>query len=251
MTFTLSGETEIVNVQDYSVGLHIPTSFEFIGQMIDLRCSAIERRENAADLTVHVRFAPKRPFQLVTPLKVRNPLGQEWQFEVDIKVDRGRPLGTIVVESLLNKSGTGKVMIPASFSQQTPFHAYFVQGSAAEFSVDREHGYIEPSVADSTELPALVVFEPKMYGKFLKGMLVVDTLEAQYLFDVVGKTPEYVPPVVTGDATRIGLRLPGEDEQSVVPAVTKRKRNIIRDNIENAKLGRSHLPPVKADTSHI
>jgi hypothetical protein len=174
-------------------------------------------------------------------------LGQEWQFEVDVQVERGRTQGTIVVESLLNKSGFGKILIPASFSQPTPFHVYFVQGSAAEFSVDKEHGFIDPSVGDLTELPALVVFEPKMYGKFLKGLLVVDTIEAQWLFDVVGKTPEYVPPVVERDSARIGSRLSGEELERA-QRIAKKKRNIIRDNIENVKsVGRSKLPPVKSE----
>jgi hypothetical protein len=71
-----------------------------------------------------------------------------------------------------------------------------------------------------------VVFAPKMYGKVLKGLLVLDTIDAQYLFDVFGKTPEYVPPVVKRAHDDIVMR--SEPDQ-------KAKRNIVKENIEKVK----------------
>jgi hypothetical protein len=103
-----------------------------------------------------------------------------------------------VIESLLHKTGTTSVSVPNVIKGSTAFHAYFVQGSAAEFSVSPAHGFIEPLIAvDSIELPITVVFAPMMYGKVLKGILAIDTIECQFIFEVFGKTPDYIPPVIT------------------------------------------------------
>jgi hypothetical protein len=72
-----------------------------------------------------------------------------------------------------------------------------------------------------------------MYGKVLKGTLLVDTTDAQYLFDVLGKTPEYVPPVITKASSIIYEH--AAEETAKKEATVKKKRNIIRDNIEFVK----------------
>jgi hypothetical protein len=238
--FTLSGETEIFEALEYALTLDIPPEYEFMNNTLDIRSSSIQRHEKAATLTVSIKFAPQRPLELVTPLKVKNPLGLEWSFDVHFIVDRGKPVGTITVESLLHKVGSAKIIIPTSFRQQTPFHAYFVAGSAVEFNIDQTHGFIEPGFGGQTELPSSIIFEPKMYGKVLKGLLVVDTLETQFLFDVIGKTPEYVPPVAEADSIRLGITSPPETKRA--QTAVRKKRNIIKDNIENARIAKPHLP---------
>jgi hypothetical protein len=243
MQFTLSGETEVFGAHEYSLKMELPPTFEFLQGALDCKATALARHENAVDLSVVVRFTPMRPFMVVVPLKIRNPLGQEWQFEIDLRVDRGKPSAAITVESFLNKVGKAKVVVPFAFNVQTPFHAYFMQGSASEFSLDAQHGFVEPTIRGDTELPVMVVFEPKMYGKVLKGVLVVDTLEAQWLFDVVGKTPEYSPPVVQADPSRFMAEV--AEAKRAQTAVVK-KRNVIRDNIENAKIAKPKpVSPVK------
>ena len=59
-----------------------------------------------------------------------------------------------------------------------------------------------------------------MYGKVLRGMLVIDTLDAQFLFDVVGKTPEYVPPTVTAGSRLMQL----QTTRQSVPSKNSTKR---------------------------
>lgn len=112
-------------------------------------------------------------------------------------------------------------------------HAYMTAGSAAEFSITMEHGYIEPTLGEAkTLMPFQLIFCPKMYGKVLQGMLVVDTLDSQYIFDVVGKTPEYVPPVIK--SSPLGQTLQQESLKATEVRKSNR-RNVIRENIENAK----------------
>jgi hypothetical protein len=202
---TLVGETEAFAASDYAVRLEIPRGYEFVRSMLDLQPTELIRAETTAELTMRAMLTPQRPFQQNVSLIVRNPLAQEWHFQVELFVELGKPSGTIVIESLLNKTGIGKVQLPVGSRTQMPFHAYFAAGSACEFSLSAAHGMLEPSLAASPELPIDVVFAPKMYGKLLKALLVVDALESQFLFDVVGKTPEYVPPVVLRGAFSTGL----------------------------------------------
>ena len=198
----------------------------------------ITRIDNNTEITVSVRLTPRSPFQLLVPLTFKNPLGQEWQFEIDIKVDRGKVTANIQIESLLNKTGEATISVPEVFREQTPFHTYFVNGSAAEFTVTPDHGFIPPSFAITeswTELPITVVFAPKMYGKILKGLLVVDTLNSQFLFEIEGKTPEYVPPVIQNGSSKSRLDnfIKQEDIQLMKPKRNKKK--IIKENIDFVK----------------
>jgi hypothetical protein len=91
---------------------------------------------------------------------------------------------------------------------------------------------IQPSLLNVAELPVDIMFSPKMYGKLHKGVLVVDTLDSQYMFDVVGKTPDYVPPVVTKGAL---------DTMPESPEKPRPKRNVIRDNIESVRIAKPKL----------
>jgi hypothetical protein len=237
---TLIGETDVFAVAEYSLSLNLPTDFEFLRNAIAATAKDVERGDGTTSLRVHVRFAPQRPLQVATTLKVTNPLGQEWVFPMDFVAERGRPIETVVIASLLNKEGRAKVIVPTSFRADTHYKAHFAAGSAVELRLEPDEGTIAASFDEKTELPFDVVFAPKMYGKILKGVLVVDTTDAQYLFDVIGKTPDYVPPVITGTGL-VDHRLP-EDVRKFHQMQAKRKRNVIRENIENVKGARRAQP---------
>jgi hypothetical protein len=233
IAMTLVGETDVFTVVEYSVSLNLPSDFEFLRLAIEARAKDIQRADGTTSLRVHVRFAPQRPLQVAATLKVTNPLGQEWVFPMDFVAERGRRIETVVIESLLNKEGRAKVVVPTSFRTVTHYQAHFAAGSAVELRLEPDEGTIAASFDEKTELPFDVVFAPKMYGKILKGVLVVDTTDAQYLFDVIGKPPDYFPPVITGTGL-IDNRLP-ENVKRFHEMQTKRRRNVIRENIENVK----------------
>lgn len=240
LEFLLVGETEVFEIGEYVLDLNLSTEAEFLRYSIDLKAISLQRPSQSPELTVMAKFSPQRPISTVGRLSIRNPLGQEWLFDLHLESLRGNPLQTITIESLLNKTGTAEVNIPAVFRQSTPFHAYFAQGSATEFTVTPVHGFIEPTITDNSHPPITVVFAPKMYGKVLQGLLVIDTMDSQYLFDVVGKTPEYVPPVITGQS-RLSMFITNDDAQRSTVSSLKKKRNIIKENIELAKLTKPRI----------
>ena len=239
LNFTLVGETEVFEASEYTISLKMAAENEFLRLAVDIRPSEIHRTATSSELTANAKFSPMRPITANGTIIVKNPLGQEWEFDTSLVAERGKPIGTIQIESLLNKTGTAQIYVPAVFRAQTPFHAYLAIGSAAEFTVSADHGFIEPSIGDKTELPIHLIFSPKMYGKVLQGLLVVDTLDSQYLFDIVGKTPEYVPPVIK-QGTKLFDGGP-EDKSRLSSLSTTKKRNIIKENIENVKLMKARI----------
>jgi hypothetical protein len=237
-TFSLIGERDIYEFSDYSVSVTMPSGYDFLTSVLQLHPVSLKRQEAGTELVIDVKFYPQRPVTLTARAVIKNPVGQEWEFEVSIVVEPGKPLGSLVIESLLHKTGTLQVSIPNVIRTTIAFHAYFVQGSAQEFTVTPEHGFIEPPI-DSGEsnqipLPVTVVFAPQMYGKVLKGLLVIDTTENQFLFEVFGKTPDYVPPTLVS-GTGLGNQLSPEKAERMTP---KKKRNIVKENIETAKIAR-------------
>lgn len=248
MNFTLVGENEVFDVADYCLSMQFPAGYEFLRYSFDLRAEKVDRSNNTTQLLVFVRFTPQKPLHVISTLKVRNSLSQEWSFDIDLAVERGKPLATVSIESTLNKQGFTTVTVPMTFRHETPFTAYFMPGSATELDVTPKTGIIQPAYVAPVQLPIQVLFMPKMYGKVLKGTLAVDTPEAQYLFDIIGKTPEYVPPDVSNMSNRINNRLPDE-VQRFHKMQTKKHRNIIRDNIENVKFNRK--PNMTTKNSYI
>jgi hypothetical protein len=229
VSMALVGETEAFQIAEYTISLHLPPHFEFVRYAIDARGKEVTRAEGIPSLLVHVRFAPQRPLQCNATLSVINPLGQEWIFPIEFVAERGRTIETIIIESLLNKQGRARVSVPAAIGTATHYSAKFAPGSAAEFTLDPEEGVIPVGFEQRTELPFDIIFSPKMYGKVLKGVLVIDTTDAQYLFDVVGKTPDYVPPVIAARGS--GLIDFGQPQENQKIS----KRNIIKENIERVR----------------
>lgn len=233
LDFTLFGEIDSLNISNYSIIAEYPAGYEYLQMAMDLRLYSMERVDNYVNLQIQSRFKPQRPLEIIVNLKIKNESDQEWQFRLEVNVEMGKPTQTIVIESLLSKTGTSRVKIPKSFRTSTPFHAYLLPGSASEFSVSPDKGFLESiGSEDNTELPVDIVFAPKMYGKILKAVFVVDTMEDQFVYNIVGKTPDYVPPVITkasqmmtGELDKMGIDKPKED---------KKRRNIILENISDA-----------------
>lgn len=193
ITFTLVGESESLEPNEYEIRTEVPQNADFIGGQLSMNIIEARHNETGTDLIVNAKFSPMRPVVTTVMSTIKNTLGQEWQFRIDLISEIGRPIETITIESLLNKVGIAHVKMPPEVHGQKPFHAYFATGSATEFSVTPSHGLAVPG---TPELPVEISFSPKTYGKLLKGMFVVDMIDAQYIYDVVGKMPDYVPPVV-------------------------------------------------------
>lgn len=199
-SFDLIGEKEAFEFGQYTTLLDLPEELEFLRSQVDVKIAEIDNSSNTTNIVLDFTFSPKRPVNDIVNLIIRNPLSQEWSFKVQFRSEISRIRDLIQIESFLNKSGTVKIKAPVDFRSNTLYHAYFASNSSSEFNVSPTHGIISSDIPKGSEMEIEVTFLPKMYGKVLKGLLVLDTLDSQFLFDIIGKTPEYKPPHLNAPA---------------------------------------------------
>ena len=225
--FPLDAEKESHGKDAYTLLVEYPNDSEWMSKILKTRILSVDTRPDGVYLAVLMRALPRRPIEKTVNLIVTNTFGQKWTFPVVIKVERGEPTQVVTIEGNLKETIVANVFVNEAFTTRTAFHAYFAIGSAPELSVHPSQGYINTSMSTPVELPIDITFQPTVYGKPMRGLLVVDTLEVQYLYDVVGTIPEYKPP--TGLTATISTRGATSDLSQ------RKKRNPIRDNIRNVK----------------
>ncbi|EAY14185.1 hypothetical protein TVAG_373180 [Trichomonas vaginalis G3] len=194
----LVGEKESYQPNDYIITPQFAEGYEFLRSIFEIKPEKVTTSNENIHLHLKAKMHPRRPIETSVDVTVVNQLGQKWHFVIQISVLPGKPIQSIILKCVLNQCVKQRVKVP-SFPIRTPFRAYFAGGSAAEFTVSPGRGYIEASTEDETEVPCDIIFEPKMYGKVLKGLLVIDTLEREFLFELEGLMPKYHSPEFEGN----------------------------------------------------
>ena len=233
----LIGEREQFTASEYTVDVHYESGYEFMQKTFNAHPTNVVVIDGTPTLQVAVEYQPKRPLTIPVELSVENPLGQSWKFEVKIDIGVGEPYELITLECGLNKCVERKIFVDDKVTQRTFFHAYFANGSSGEFRISQTDGMLEPCLKDGFELPFTVTYEPKMYGKVMKALLVVDTLEMQWTFEFIGKVPDYIPPSKNRVTGTIDCSMP-ESVRNWSEIRSSMKRNCVKDNIEGAKITR-------------
>jgi hypothetical protein len=236
ISFPLIGERDDFEPSECNLKVIYPRGYEFLTEYLTARPSGSESVDGAPALVGAIRFCPRRPFDLVVEVEIENAVSQTWHFQMKLAITSAPPLETITLECGLGKVVTYQVKIAEIFSNRTLCHAYFASGSASEFTVSESESWIEVSLADMCELPFQVIYTPTTYGKVQKGLLVVDTRESQWIFEFMGRTPEYVPPTILKSG-RIDVSMPESAKKSAEDRAG-RKRNVIKEGIEFAKMVR-------------
>ena len=228
----LVGESASYQPNNYVLSFEFPNGFEWINNYITIRTLSAKKEKFTTTLKVQVDFTPKRPIDAVLHISAENPAKQKWRFPLKLHIEPSMATSKIVLESTLNKLQTAKVVVDDAILEPAEFHAYFMQGSATELSLSKSDGIIEPTQTDTTEMPFQIMFLPKTYGKLVRGTLIIDTEEAEYVFDVYGKMPDYLPPQIKKAC--IDTSMP--ESARLRDAQTLKKRNVIKDNIGKAKI---------------
>ena len=235
----LVAESEKCNFNEYKLAVGYPSGYDWLSKILTVRPIEVISKNNSPCLIVLGVIKPLRPIEKTVSLDVTNPLNQTWHFTIDLKIRKGKIMNKIVMESNLKIPSAKRIEVDQVFPVRTAFHVYFAVGSSTEFSVSPSQGYIEPSLEETRQLPFDVIFCPQVYGKLLRGLLVIDMLEQQILVEVFGKVPDYVPPVIkTG---RIDTTMPASARRFAEARSEMKKRNIIKENIESVRTPRSGL----------
>ncbi|OHT13796.1 hypothetical protein TRFO_16023 [Tritrichomonas foetus] len=233
----LVAESEKYQFNEYVINVEYPQGYEWISKILDIHAIDVKEKNNSPCLVIFTRISPKRPIERTIKVCVENPFSQKWYFPIDLNIKRGDIYSKVVVESNLKIATRSKINVNMPFNSRTAYHVYFAQGSASEFTVSPQQGYIEASLEETRELPFDIIFHPLIYGKVMKGLLVLDMLEQQILFEVSGKVPDYIPPVIKNPT--IDTTLPLSARRYAESRIGQKKRNIIKDNIESARTPRA------------
>jgi hypothetical protein len=232
--FPLVGERENFDASEYIVKTLCPKGYDFVLDALEIQPREIVPVEETPNIEVFVEYMPERPMDIILELLVENPMTQLWHFRLRLVISTGPPVEVVTMEAGLNKAEEWRPTVRRIFAVRTPCRAYFAQGSASEFTLSASEGFIEPSINQVCQLPFVVQYAPKMYGKVMKGLLVIDTLEAEWTFELIGKVPDYRPPVIEKSG-RIDVSMPASAIKWAEMKAGERKRSVIKQNIESAK----------------
>ena len=193
----LVGEEDEYNTEDYHITMEYPIGFEWISSYLEATPELIIRSEGSTTLRTQLKLGLRRPLDAVAHISVENKSKRRWRFPLVIHVDPSEFTSgkQIIIESTLYHVSTCKIFIDEQFTEVAEFHAYFVQPSPSELGLTSSDGVIGVSDTNNTLVPVEITFQPKTYGKLVKGILIIDTEEREYIFEVHGKMPGYIPPV--------------------------------------------------------
>jgi hypothetical protein len=226
MPLSLVGEREVFKPENYHLMIEYPPGYEWMESMITVMPLEVLDSPN---LSLTMKFEPRRPVRATLAVIVENPLRQKWRFGFDVTIERGRISRVITIESSLHVASARRIKILEPIRRRCEFRAYFEPGSVPELSVTPASGILDISVSPDAEFPFDVVFRPVMYGKMMRGMLVVETDDIEFLFEVHGKMPDYLPPKIE----RSGMIDVSKPEGAAMRRSAR--RNFIRENIEGVK----------------
>lgn len=227
-------ENQLRNVDDYVVYLSCPSDLFWIKKYISiLPLEIVDKYINIGNnrVTAVLKICLRRPIHTkdlgVVVEKIST--GQKWKTNFELNIEQNAITRIISMESPINVATTHKIKIHEQIQVRTEISAYFLPNSSLDLSVSPSKAIIEPTLSDEVELPFNVTYFPKMYGKMMKGFLVIESEEFQLMYEVHGRMPNYVPPKCRKSG-RIDTSMP----EGAKPT-RKSTRNFVKENIESIK----------------
>ncbi|OHS94108.1 hypothetical protein TRFO_11380 [Tritrichomonas foetus] len=210
----------------YNVSLELRKEYEWLHKSFIIL--PIEHLDDGK-ARITFKIYPRKPVQTSVVLLIENNYEQKWRYNIGVNIEQGNISRIISLESSINIATSRMIKIVEPIRVQTEFSAYFLPNSSQDLSVSPSHAIIEPSLEDEIEFPFKVTYQPKMYGKMMKGILAIESIDTQYLFEIHGRMPNYHPP---------NVRKSGKIDTSTpdgAKPIQKTTRNFIKENIESIK----------------
>jgi len=146
-------------------------------------------------LTFLADFSPLLPMNHITQLLVTSVTGGSWVFPLRIKAGEPEPDDKIVVESKgVGQTSAVTFLLDSKTEHPVPFEAFFSGDSDSSFAVSPCEGILLTKKEGGIKIT--ISFTPGNIGKKYKGLLVVKTTEMQWSYEILGKFPRYMAPVV-------------------------------------------------------
>lgn len=235
---TLAGlEASDRDTDALSCELEVPSQYQaLVNRCFDIVLAEspdpAQQPKDKAQASVHVRFAPLKPFVAQCNLVISRAAGGRWRFDMKLEATEPEVDDTISIQSPLNKPASVAFRLCNHTSAYSEFDAFFDAESAYEFTVQPTSGVLEPQGTSGTTF--VITYKPTEYGKPVQGKLIIQTEDVYWSYAVRGTHPKYTAPVA--DKPSIGTRL-GRDVQLQMANANqlRRKKNFIRENMDKAE----------------
>ncbi|KAF8055917.1 CFAP47 [Scenedesmus sp. PABB004] len=156
-------------------------------------------------LRFRMAFAPLRAVSAVAQLSVSASSGARWLYDLHLAAAPPDCEGTLLLEAHMGATAELPLRLYASGGQAQPFTAEFTPDSPLNFDVRPARSVLPPAPRGGDggddgggpgagPAPLTVTFLCKELGKEVVGKLVVVTPDAQHVFVVRGRQPEWRPP---------------------------------------------------------
>lgn len=145
-------------------------------------------------LKLQAVFEPAKPFHASAHLVIKRRTGGRWPFEIMMEALPPKPDDIIQIQSKLHNTSTVTFRLKNNTMEYAPFTALFTTESPDTFTVSPSNGVLPP--ANSEGALFSVSFSPVRYGLPQKGLLIVETKEMMWSYEVRGSHPTFVVPHV-------------------------------------------------------
>ena len=231
IAFYLPGETDNFPPNSYQTSLEIQKDFEWITKYLESKVESVKHTNDGYSLVITLKLTLRKQVDCIVNLTITNEIAQSWKFPIRLTTTQSEICGQMTLTSTINHPSHTQVVLNENFPTSVEFIAYFLPGYSEDLSLSTEKGVIDASMSGSTKVPVDVIYSPRVYGKYTKGILVIETKESEFLISITGRIPDYVPPVIKTSSYAKEVQSPDSPPQS-----PRKRRNIIKENIENAKI---------------
>ena len=208
-----------------------PRNVATLGWRNALSASAVRVWRDAASgvpvMSVRVGFSPLRVMSGSAHLIVsrRGPAGGRWRRELRLLATESETEGVINVSAQVGTLGSARVAVHSDKEHAVPFKVYWTPESAMELDVSPTSGVLP--AADDGPMALAVTYAPVEYGRAASGVLIVETEEMQWSFQINGVRPEYSPP---RGVSRLDTS-PSEDVMRRLVHPSKSRTNFVKANM--------------------
>ena len=185
-------------------------------------------------LSVRVSFSPLRVMSTTADLIVCGRAGTKhaggrWRQEIRLLATESETEGVVDVPAQVGTVGHSRVAVHSDKDHAVPFKAYFSPESAIELDVSPISGMLP--AADDGPLGLSITYSPVEYGRAATGVLIVETEEMQWSFQINGVRPEYTPP---RGVSRLDMS-PSEDVMRRLVHPPKSRTNFVKENMSKLR----------------
>ena len=167
--------------------------------------SGIIKDSNCA---LKVKYYPQRTMSMSVDVVIVKKNGGRWRFELLLDAESPEIDGKLYLEANVGDVAYQTLTVPSSKGKALPFSVYFYEPQTCfEVKTNRENEVV-------------ISFTPKEFGREYVAILIVETEETQWIHEVHGTYPPYIPP----DKSQMKGKVAEELKKALSPAKSPKRR---------------------------